>query len=186
MLVQCQGFSVSHAALPAHRLRVHKKSGGDTAGAVPDQAGTDPNWPKAYSVPYSTVLSNKSWDKEGGRGDIQSYGIWLPKSQLGMAEPCFPGIGWTPACPWEVVKEFLLLPCLHIELLLYLLNCLYLKPRVFSVLVFLFSPPFLRGERVGGWMGLSCPTGLTHNNFANSSSVFFIFSRVWRGSYSFL
>jgi len=32
------------------------------------------------------------------------------------------------------MKEFLVLLCLHAQLLLYLFNCLHLNPRVFSLL----------------------------------------------------
>ena len=55
-------------------------------------------------------------------------------------EPCFPGDGWIPACWWGAVNEFLILPCLSEQLLLYLLNCLYLNPWVFSLSPFRFSP----------------------------------------------
>ena len=77
-------------------------------------------------------------------------------------EPCFPGDGWTPACRWEVVNEFLVLLCLRAQLLFYLLNCLYLNPRVFSLLVFWFSPSHLGGEWVSGYVVLSCRLGLNH------------------------
>ena len=56
-------------------------------------------------------------------------------------EPCSPGGGRTPACPQEVVNGFLVLLCLLARLLLYLLNCLYLNPPVFSLLLFHLSPP---------------------------------------------
>ena len=79
-------------------------------------------------------------------------------------EPCFPGDGWTPACRWEVVNEFLVLFCLHAWLLLYLLNCLYLNPRVFSLLPFWFSPPSHRGgEWASSCVVLSCWLGLNHD-----------------------
>lgn len=54
-------FSVSHTAPPASRLRVQKRLGegmGRTA---------DPKQPKGYPIAYDGVLSNKSWQKEGGR-----------------------------------------------------------------------------------------------------------------------
>ena len=86
-------------------------------------------------------------------GDVQSDGVCLPKSPLRVMEPCFPGDGCTPACRWEVGNEFLVLLCLHVWLLLYLLNCLYLNPRVFSLLLFRFSPPSHWGgsERAAVW-----------------------------------
>lgn len=59
----------------------------------------------------------------------------------GVLEPCFPGDTWAPACVWEVVNEFLIFLYLHAQLLLYLLNCLYLNPLVLSFSLFWFSPP---------------------------------------------
>ena len=75
-------------------------------------------------------------------------------------EPCFPGDGWTPACPREVVTEFLVLLCLCAWLLLYLLNCLYLNPQVLSLSLFRFSPPsHCRG--VSEWLcGAELPAGV--------------------------
>ena len=79
-------------------------------------------------------------------------------------EPCFSGDGWTPACWWEVVNEFLALLCLHMWLLLYLLNCLYLNPCVFSLLLFWFSPPsHWGGERASSCVVLRCRLGLNHD-----------------------
>ena len=90
--------------------------------------------------------------KEGG--DVRSGGVCLPKPLLCVMEPCFPGDGWTPACRWEAVNQFLGLLCLRVQLLLYPLNCLYLNPQVFSLLPLQFSPLSWcwRGisERLGG------------------------------------
>lgn len=36
--------------------------------------------------------------------------ICLRKQLLSMLRPCFPGGGWTSACRWEAVNEFLFLP----------------------------------------------------------------------------
>jgi len=46
-----KAFSASHAALPASRLGVHKRLGGDTDGTA------DPKRPQGYSIPYSVMLS---------------------------------------------------------------------------------------------------------------------------------
>jgi len=80
--------------------------------------------------------------KEAGRGGGR-WEWWHLASQVTghVMEPCFPGDGWTPACQREVVKEFLVLLCLCAQLLLYLLNCLYLNPQVLSLLPLWFSPP---------------------------------------------
>lgn len=70
--------------------------------------------------------------------------------------------GWTPDRPWETVNEFLILLCLHVKLLLYLLNFLYLYPRVYPCSSFWFSPPLLWG---GNKLlsGLSSLLGLNYN-----------------------
>ena len=92
--------------------------------------------------------------EEGGRGFIRSDGFCLPKLLLRAMEPCFPGDGWTLPCWWEVVNQFLVWLCLCTWLLLYLLNCLYLKPQVFSLLPFKFCPP----SHLGGseWAAMQC------------------------------
>lgn len=82
-----KAFTISDAAPPASRLGAHEKLGGGTATTA------DPNCPKAYSIPYDAVLGKKSWGKEGGRGDVWSYGGCLPKSPLRMMQPRFPANG---------------------------------------------------------------------------------------------
>lgn len=67
--------------------------------------------------------------------------IVLPSLPLQVMESCFPGDGWIPTCTWKAVKEFFTLLCLCAQLFLYLWDCIYLKPRVFSVLISWFSPP---------------------------------------------
>lgn len=70
--------------------------------------------------------------------------------------PSFPGDGWTPACPWQVRNEFLGLLCLPVQLLLYLLNCLYLNPWV-------FSPSSTEGGLSEQLCGACCQVGLNHS-----------------------
>jgi len=62
-------FCFSRSATAVGRLEVHKKLGGNTARAA------DLSWPKGYYIPYHTILSNKSGEKGGGRGNIQSHGV---------------------------------------------------------------------------------------------------------------
>ena len=40
-------------------------------------------------------------------GDICGHSVCLPKQQLLVLSPCFPGSDWTSACLCEVVNEFL-------------------------------------------------------------------------------
>lgn len=110
-----------------------KRLGGDIAKSA------DPNWPKGYSIPYDVVLSNNSSEKWGGKRDVRSYGICLPKQLLCMLRPCHTGRGWTSASQWIVVYEFFFLLCLHARLLLSLFNCHYLSSWVFST-SFCFHP----------------------------------------------
>lgn len=73
-------------ALPARRLGVHRRWGGDTAGtAIPD-------WPERGSPPWDVMPSKKSWGKEGA-GGLSEW--WLLSSQVTVRpdEPCCPGNG---------------------------------------------------------------------------------------------
>lgn len=55
--------------------------------------------------------------------------------------PCSPGDVWTPACPWEALKSFWVLLCLHTCLLLFsLLKSPDLTPQILWLLLFQFSP----------------------------------------------
>ena len=87
-------------------------------------------------VPYH--MMSHSAIKTGGR---TKKGGMFRVMALRMMKPCFPGDGQMPACQWEVVTELLILLCLHVQLLLCLLNCLYLIPQVFSLLPSQFLPP---------------------------------------------
>lgn len=75
-------------------------------------------------------------------------------------ESRFSGSSWTSACPWEIVDEFLVLPCLFVQHLLYLINCLF-KPLIFSSSS---SQTAIVGKRESSCVGLSCLICLNHNN----------------------
>lgn len=115
---------------------------------------------KAFSSSHTThqwlsrgYFSNKSWGKEGGRGDIWGY-------------------SWGPAClemakhlpAWAAVNKFLILLCLHTKLCF--IN-LYLSPWVFSVL----SHP-TAGETASSCAGLICLLELTHNTAKKAAGFF--------------
>ena len=140
------------------------------------------------------MLSVYSWGKKEEQGDIQSDGDCLPKEWLRVIEPCFPGDGWTPACRWEVVTEFLILLCLCMWLLFCLLNWFYLNPWLFSLLLFWPSPIPLGGgvsELLGG---AQLPAGvkpqqidtrifffccLNHNLLLQTTALFHLIFRSW-------
>lgn len=85
----------------------------------------------------------------------------------------FPGNGWTPAWPWEVVNEFFVLLSLCVWLFLYLLNCLYWNP--FSLLLFWFIsllPSSCCGEWGSSWMVPHCQLGLSHDIFPSLAQDF--------------
>ena len=116
------------------------------------------SWPQLTKMIFHTIWCHaqhiKLGEEEGSGGGHSEWcrlSITLP---LCMMEPCFPGDGWTSAWQWKVVNEFLVLLCLRPWLLLYLLNCLYLNPRVFSLLLFWPSPPPHRGR--SEWAAVWC------------------------------
>lgn len=126
-LTQHQGLFCSSSRPPVRRLGVHKKLGGDIWRG---------RWPQ-----LTTEVSH-SHSKEGGRGDLWSDGIFVPKSLLHVIDLCFTGGDWKPTCPWEVVNQFLVLFCfalLACTSLFSLSNCLYLNAWVFSLLFFICS-----------------------------------------------
>jgi len=79
-----EAFPASHTTLPARRLGVHKKLGGDTAGTA--EQGDIP----CHMTSCSAI---KAEGQEGGRGDVQGYGVCLPKSLLHVMKPGFRGDG---------------------------------------------------------------------------------------------
>lgn len=83
-----------------------------------------------------------------------------------MTEPSFPGNGWTPVQPPKVVNKFLFF--LFMQLMLYLLKCLYLNPAFF---LFYFSdslPYSTRAEWASNCMGLGSWLELKHDSQLSS------------------
>lgn len=108
-------------------------------------------WYHAQNI--TTVGKQKEWE------NVQSHSNCLPKLPLHVMESSFPGDGWIPTCTWEAVKEFFILLCLYEQFLLYLWNCLYQKPQVFSVLLSWFSPTS-HPRGVNEWLsGAQLPSG---------------------------
>lgn len=80
----------------------------------------------------------------------------MPKSLLCMMEPSFPGL------QRKAGHEFLLI-CLHLQVLLYLLDCLYRNPRVFALPLSDSHPISLHGADL--------PQGLTPNRKQRQDGV---------------
>lgn len=111
-------------------------------------------------IPQTTWHHIQQWN--GGKmkedkGTFRVMAFFFPSHHYVM-EPCLLSYGWTPACTWGG-NEFLLLLCLHI----YLLNCYYLCPGVFSSLPIWFSPPSHGEQWERGCVGFSCWLGLHHD-----------------------
>ena len=153
MFTQSQGLfcSAPHARVQAGR--------GDMAGTA------DPGWPKWHSTPYDITLSIESWGKEEeGRGTCLEWCCLSSRVTITRDGALLSWRWLNRACWREAVNEFLVWLCLHEWLLLYLLNYLYLNPRVFSLLPFQFSPHPSRGKRASGCLVLSCQLGWSHDS----------------------
>ena len=90
-------------------------------------------------------------------------------------EPCFPGSGWTSACWWEVLNEFLALICFCTKFLLYPVNRPDLNPSVLTLLIFpvLSSIPPGESERVAMLYWAACgvkPDTSSQHSFLNTVS----------------
>ena len=72
-LYRVKGISAFHAVLTERWLEVQENLEGVTARTA------ETNWLKEYSISHNVMLSSKSYVKKGGREDIQSDGICLPR-----------------------------------------------------------------------------------------------------------
>lgn len=115
------------------------------------------SWPK--DIPHC-VTSCWAYRARGRRREHSEW--WCLPSQAPIArEPCFPGDGWNPACLWEVVNGLHVLLWWLLWLSFCLLNFLYLKPRVFSLLLCWFSAPsWNEGEVTERLCGAAMPAGV--------------------------
>lgn len=95
----------------------------------------------------------------------------MSSQALHTLKGCFSGSSWTPACRWEVVNEFLILPGLPVQLLLSLLNLLYFDLRVFLP-SFYFLLSQRRGEGARGWVGVWLLVRVNPTQAPSSSTCF--------------
>lgn len=74
------------------------------------------HWPEGCPMPCGVMVSNNSWGKAGGRGDIWSDGVCLPNKPLyvtspallGAADTCLPmgSREWVPCSAFLVHGAF--------------------------------------------------------------------------------
>lgn len=105
------------------------------------------------------------------KGGTWSDAILLTKKSLAVMSPSLSGSDWISVCWWEAVNEFLVLFCLHMQLLLCLVNCLYFNLWALMLVPFWFFPPsHLR--RVSKWLcGAEMPPGFKPWKSFSSTNV---------------
>lgn len=129
-LYRIKAFPAPHTALPVSTLRVGKKSGGDRAGMA------DPT--DHRHIPHRMRLCSAIKDEERwGRGENSV--MVFPSNHYKWWSPAF--LEMTKCLFLMGNNKFLVLLCLHRQLLLCQFNCLHLNPWVFALLFFQFSPP---------------------------------------------
>jgi len=100
-------------------------------------------------------MASRSAYKVGGRRKGGCLQPWHLSSQVAVrGDGALLSWGWlNTGLQQEVVNGFLVSLCLCVQILLCLLNCLYLNPPVFAFLPFQPSPPSHRGgsERAAVW-----------------------------------
>lgn len=80
---------------------------------------------------FHTAVKTGERRRQVGTVRVVAFVFASPKHDRGLLS-----WGWLNTCmPWEWMNEFLVLLRLHAQLLLSLLTCLYLNPRVFSLLL---------------------------------------------------
>lgn len=139
VLTHHQGLIFLHGSLQAGRLGVHRELGRNTAQT------TNAQEPKGYPRPHHFVLRNKSWGKEeeGGMSGVTC----LSSQVIATRDGALLSWRWLNSCPPLGNGGWISCFALCARLLLCLLNCLYLDPQVFFLLLpFQFSPHSMEGE----------------------------------------
>lgn len=98
-----QGFSAPHTPWQKEGWGCTKSWEGTQPGQLSPTHDRDLLY---YMTSYSANKAGERGRKDG------TFGVMpFPKSPLCVHEPCFPGNGWTTACPLKLVTEFLVLLC---------------------------------------------------------------------------
>ena len=144
---------------------------GENKSLAENVGGTaDPNWPKGYSILDDAILINKTGEELAKGCHCSGTGwelSWLMSGSfciICFSLLCFAG--------------FLLLFFWFVLVFLYLLDSIYLNPRVFSLLLFHFSLPSHWGEWASSCVGFSCQLVFTHNRDEHQNSFVL---KPWNG-----
>lgn len=157
MLTQHQGWVTKQPSFPPKASRL---GGGK-------EVWRDPNWPKAYPMPYIIVLNNKSWrkGKKKEEEELGVIGVCLPKQPLCTLILCFPDI-----CLMMRNRDWIsaFIPHVAFTFVIKLPLC---QPMSFPILM--SSPVVLRrgSERVPG-LGSGASQGQTTTNNYNLNWCF--------------
>lgn len=146
-------FSASHPSPPVNSLRVHKGMGGNTGRKL------TPIYPK--DIPYHMELFlafRAAWRR---KRRMLCLDWWhLPPQVTVTHDGALLCRVWLNNSPL-IRSSFIVLLWLCAQLLLCIINCLYLNSWVFSLLLFQFSPPSCCrvGKRARSCVGLNCRWG---------------------------
>lgn len=130
-------------------------------------------------MPYTIWCHAQKW-KQKKTGEEVEYLEWCLEqwcltSQVTVAhdETSFPGSGWASSRWWQVLNEFLVLPCLYVQILLYLVNYLS-QPTIFLYFstLLIVSPIPLWVEWLSSCVELSYVKTWQKIKFLNTNSLF--------------
>ena len=124
-----------------------------------------------YRIMSCSALKAGGKKEEGGTFRVMAFVV-----PINCMHDSFTVDGWTSTCWREAVNEFLVLVCLHTQLLGSLFNCLYLIPPVFSfTLPILPLPPTIGG--VSKWLfGAKLPVGVNPQHVLTFGKCYWYFS----------
>lgn len=170
-----------HPPWLARKLQVHKEFEG---GAQPEQLTPSDPRDIPYHIASASACTAGGRRKKGGTFQVVTFlfskhcYMWQGPALQEMAEalPAHEKGGWTPACPWEGVNDYLVLLSLREQLSFHLLNCLYLN-HMFSSFYCSnsFPHPIPGGLREWVWDldgGWDLTTTMLKESFLSSSSCF--------------
>lgn len=111
--------------------------------SISKEVGKEHNWDSWHKLMQEILCQVTYSAKKATRKKERVHvGLSSFSSQvLRVMEPCSPGEDWTLPCPWEMMNEFLALPSLGTQLLLSLLNYLFVNLWLDVFSPFWFAQP---------------------------------------------